>query len=111
MSIADFFLENRPESSPFVVGLVTENEAPSYYCAVPVRMCFNRILARLDINEMNGQCYYRSVGSMLTDVHTILDNCTMYSSPDSPLVTVCSFLIPASVSVKHEEEQQNAETI
>eukprot|EP00934_Nitzschia_sp_Nitz4_P005089 Nitzschia sp. Nitz4//scaffold127_size64804//13733//20288//NITZ4_006174-RA/size64804-augustus-gene-0.51-mRNA-1//1//CDS//3329534744//5079//frame0 len=86
-------LNKRPEASSFL-ELVTEDVAPSYYCAVPVGMHFHRILNRLQRNK-NNQCYYTSTESVLLDIQSIWENCILYNSPDSFVVSICKNLIPA----------------
>lgn len=104
------FLDNRPEATSFM-EMVTEDVAPSYYCAVPVGMHFDRILARLNVSTKNDHCYYSSAQSIIGDLQTILTNCLLYNRPDSALVTECSTLVPAlqkqlvHVLSKHENER------
>ena len=88
------FLDSRPEAGGFA-SMVSEEDAPSYYCAVPTAMYFDLILARLESGKCSGRCFYNSPESVLSDIQTIMINCRLYNSRQSPLVTVCSSLIPA----------------
>jgi len=88
------FLSARPEASAFTDPVI-EEDAPNYYSAVPVGMHFNRILSRLETKTEAALSYYTSVESILCDLQSITNNCKSYNSPDSPLITVCSNLIPA----------------
>jgi hypothetical protein len=108
------FLDSRPEATGFA-NMVSEDDAPSYYCAVPIAMYFDLILARLENGKKSDRCYYTSPESVLSDIQTIMINCRLYNSHESPLVTVCSSLIPvlkkvvAMVVIKHY--QDNAKKI
>lgn len=64
---------------------VSEEDAPSYNCAVPVGMCLTKILSRLKLSK-DGLCYYRGVDAVRADVKVLLENCLLYNSPDSPVV-------------------------
>ena len=88
------FLDSRPEAEVFA-SMVSEEDAPSYYCAVPTAMYFDLILARLESGHTSGRCFYTSPEAVLSDIQTILTNCRLYNSRESPLVTVCCSLIPA----------------
>lgn len=88
------FLESRPEAAGFSKAIALE-DAPSYNCAVPVAMYFDRILARLNNGKNCENIYYTSVESILSDIQAVMINCRVYNSRDSPLVTVCSSLVPA----------------
>lgn len=105
-------LKNRPESAAFV-ELITEDIAPSYYCAVPIGMHFGRILARLNEGK-DRACYYTSVESILGDIQAILDNCVLYNNPNTPLVETCARLIPdikkrvVDVQMQHLRDMNSA---
>jgi hypothetical protein len=92
------FLKNNPESEIFI-PLVTEEVAPSYYCAVPIGMSFQRVLRRLRaVKSPAGglRCYYCSVESVLSDIQAIADNCVLYNSAESEVVKIALKLIPSA---------------
>jgi hypothetical protein len=91
MGLEDLIDYHQPYSQLFVT-MVTEQMAPGYYCAVPVAMFFDRIFARLKANS-TGQCYYTSTDSIITDLTAIAENCMLFNSPDSELVTLCNNMI------------------
>lgn len=78
------FVKNNDEADDFVEA-VTDDIAPSYSCAVPLGMCFRRVLRRLSCRKLNF-CFYRTVASLLDDIDSILDNSVLYNSPDSDIV-------------------------
>ena len=85
----DFLIETlvkEEESAGIFLSPVTDEIAPSYSCAVPLGMSLSKILSRLRNSKGTLQCYYRGVDSLLADVSSILDNCLLYNSPDSPVV-------------------------
>jgi hypothetical protein len=65
---------------------VTDEDAPSYSCAAPIGMSLSRILERLNGGRGAHDCYYRGIGNIYADITTILDNCLLYNSPESPVV-------------------------
>lgn len=69
---------------------VTEDDAPSYGCAVPVGLATSNIVQRLQINPDVGACYYRSVNAVLTDIASIVDCCLLYNNPESDVVAEAS---------------------
>lgn len=81
-------IEEWSEDHPFADVFyypVPFDEAPLYGCAVPVSCCVQKILRRLRSENSNGNGYYTSVESILADMGSILDNCLLYNSPDSPV--------------------------
>ena len=72
------------------VDPITEDIAPSYFCAVPVGMWMSRIQKRLKGTSRNKGCLYRSVGAVLNDVSGIVENCLLYNSPESEVVDAAS---------------------
>ena len=78
--------EETSESASMFYSPVTDDEAPSYSCAVPLGMSISKILDKLNVGEGSRQCYYMGIDSLLADVAAILDNCLLYNSPDSPVV-------------------------
>ena len=74
---------------------VTEELAPSYYCAVPVGMSLSRILQRLQVkgNGQDKKCLYRTVDAIIADVASILDCCLLYNSPDADVVIEATGLV------------------
>lgn len=87
-SLEDFAKRN--EESYVFWDSVTDDLAPSYSCAVPQGMCFQKIMRRLSHRKVHGQeraySYYRTLDSLLNDVGSILDNCLLYNSADSDIV-------------------------
>mmetsp|Transcript_31486 Transcript_31486/g.47590 ORF Transcript_31486/g.47590 Transcript_31486/m.47590 type:complete len:1542 (-) Transcript_31486:136-4761(-) len=78
------FVKNNDEADDFVEA-VTDDIAPCYSCAVPLGMCFKRVLRRLSCRKLKF-CFYRTVASLLDDIDSILDNSVLYNSPDSDIV-------------------------
>lgn len=74
---------SRFEDSDLFYYDISESDAPSYGCAVPVMASFEKIIRRLGIGS---QCYYRSADEVLSDARMIWENCLLYNSPDSPVV-------------------------
>ena len=109
MCIQDIIKNNALTANLFL-EIVTENVAPGYYCAVPVAMFFNRILARLNANS-RGICYYSSIESILTDLTAIAENCMLYNSPDSDLVWNCNELINESKKFISDIGNQHAKGV
>lgn len=66
---------------------ITEDDAPSYGCAVPLMMSIEKILRRLGKRISGASGYYRSVGAVLADIGLIAENCLLYNSPDSEVVS------------------------
>ncbi|KAG7363733.1 bromodomain containing protein [Nitzschia inconspicua] len=91
MGLEDVIQNFKPNSDLFY-SAITEDEAPGYYCAVPIPMFFERIFARLKAN-IHGRCYYSSVESIIMDLRAISENCMLFNSPDSELVTFCNNMI------------------
>ena len=87
-SLEDFVKQN--EDSHVFWDPVTDDLAPSYSCAVPQGMCFQKIMRRLSRRRALGEewsyCYYRTLDSLLNDVGSVLDNCLLYNSADSDIV-------------------------
>jgi len=86
-------IKNNSNAKPFI-PMVTELIAPSYFCAVPVGMSIDRVLARLKAFGDTGSCYYTSMESILMDLNLILENCLLYNNPESILVAQCNDIIP-----------------
>ena len=85
-------IDSNPHAKLFV-PMVTESIAPSYYSAVPVGMCLDRILARLKAYGNTASCYYTSMESILMDLNSIIENCMLYNNPESELVAYCSDIV------------------
>ena len=112
-SLEDFTEKN--EDSFTFWDPVTDSIAPSYSCAVPLGMCFQKILRRLHCRKTTTDerkhCYYRTLDSMLSDVGTILDNTVLYNSPDSEVVLQGDRVIPQAkilieqVVNRHQKER------
>jgi PHD-finger/Bromodomain len=73
----------RFEDSDLFYYDISERDALSYGCAVPVKTSFEKIIRRLGIGS---QCFYRSADEVLSDAHMMWENCLLYNSPDSPVV-------------------------
>lgn len=86
--IEDFISQNSVCAELFL-NHITEDDAPSYFCAVPIGMCCSKILKRLKVkgSGKDNRCYYRSTDSLLSDVTAILDCCLLYNSPDADAVS------------------------
>jgi hypothetical protein len=86
-SLEDFVSQNSVCADLFL-DPVTEDDAPSYFCAVPIGMSCSKILKRLKVKGTgrDNRCYYRSTESLLSDVTAILDCCLLYNSPDADVV-------------------------
>lgn len=52
-----------------------------------------RILERLRSPPGHSDCYYTSLESIATDLHAIVENCMLYNSPESAIVTTCNDMI------------------
>lgn len=79
-------LRKSPGASVFLYP-ITDEVAPSYYCAVPVGMCLKTIMNRLGTSDSGSSaCFYRSVDSVLMDLQMIADNCILYNSPEADVV-------------------------
>jgi hypothetical protein len=110
------YLKDTPDAAMFC-PLVSDEEAPSYSCAVPRGMAFNKILQRLRTGKKAGQtrCYYRSVDSLLGDIAAIADNCVLYNSPDSSVVENILEIVPSikslilQVASQHFKEKEAME--
>ena len=110
------YLKETPDAAMFC-ELVTDEEAPSYSCAVPRSMAFNKVLRRLRIGKQTGaaRCYYRNIDSLLGDISAIVDNCVLYNSPDSLVVEKALEIVPsikrliAQVSSRHFKEKEARE--
>jgi len=74
------------DSASIFTDPITEDIAPSYYCAVPVGMWISRIQKRLKGTSKSKGCLYRSVGAIFSDVSAIVENCLLYNSPESDVV-------------------------
>lgn len=103
--IEDFAAENTVARDMFYER-VTEDAAPSYFCAVPVGSALVNIVRRLQRKGKMDACYYRSCGSIFADVALILDCCLLYNSPDSDVV-VESAAVVSSAKVKIIEVVQD----
>jgi hypothetical protein len=107
------FTENNEESHVFW-DPVTDDFAPSYSCAVPLGMCFEKILRRLSCRssatDSRRRCYYRSVDAILSDIGAILENSLLYNSPESAIVDQGTRVIREAkslieqVAVHHQKE-------
>ena len=94
---------------------MTDDKAPSYSCAVPLGMCFRKILRRLSHRKSFGgeqaHSYYRTLDSLMNDVGSILDNCILYNSADSDIVEQgCRVVADAKTQIeqfasRHQKEQ------
>jgi hypothetical protein len=112
------FLKDTPDSSMFR-PLVSDEIAPSYSCAVPRGMAFDKILRRLKVRKQSkygiSRCYYRTVDSLLGDISAIADNCVLYNSPDSYVVEKAMEITPAlkrlitQVASSHFKEKEARE--
>jgi hypothetical protein len=84
--VLDEVVSDHPSGSLFI-DPITDDIAPSYACAVPLGMCIFRIRSRLKgKSSRTGGCFYRSIGSLLSDVSAIVENCLLYNSPESSVV-------------------------
>ena len=72
---------------------ITEDIAPSYYCAVPLSMSFSSVMKRLRVNIGYKSCYYRSVETVLADISSILECCLLYNSPESDVVDIAANVV------------------
>jgi hypothetical protein len=112
------FLKDTPDSSMFR-PLVSDEIAPSYSCAVPLGMAFDKILRRLKVRKQSkdgvSRCYYRTVDSLLSDISAIADNCVLYNSPDSYVVEKAIEIAPTlkrlitQVASSHFKEKETRE--
>ena len=112
-SLEDFTRVN--EESHVFLDSVTDDLAPSYSCAVPLGMCFKKILRRLShrkpVGDERVQSYYRTLDALLNDVGSILDNCMLYNSADSEIVMQgCRVIADAKALIeqlvsRHQKEQ------
>lgn len=85
----DFIIETlllEDESAFLFDKPVSDDDAPSYSCAVPVGMSFSRIVARLALDKRTNSSFYRNVEAVQADIMSILENCLLYNSPDSAVV-------------------------
>lgn len=81
---------SRFEESDLFYYDISDSEAPSYGCAVPVKTSFEKIIRRLGAAS---QCYYRSVDEVLSDARMMWENCLLYNSPESPVVDFGSKIV------------------
>ena len=68
---------------------ITKATAPLYYTVVPLPMYIEKILRRLKYTSTHGNinhCYYRSSGSLMSDIYEIINNCVLYNNPRSSIV-------------------------
>ena len=72
---------------------ITDDDAPSYSCAVPLAMSLDKVLRRLSSRGGSKMCYYRTVSSLMLDLDSILDNCILYNSPESEVVTTAEQVV------------------
>ena len=81
VAIANRLAEFLKESSlvSYFRSPVLEDAAPLYNSYVPVGMDLSRILNRLQRNVISFLPYYRSVGSLLSDLDEIYNNCILYN--------------------------------
>jgi PHD-finger/Bromodomain len=89
---------------------VTEDCAPSYFCAVPIGMCFSTILKRIKVHSGNKTCYYRSADAMIADVRSILACCLLYNSPDSEVVNEADSVVTYAKDVLAKVAQDHNRT-
>lgn len=82
-------------SSDLFYYQVSEEDAPSYACAVPLTMSMEKVLRRLRQDSANVRCYYRGVDAINADLGMILDNCLLYNSPESSLVDTAVEVVSA----------------
>jgi hypothetical protein len=81
-------------NAEFFRSPVTEEDAPSYPCAVPLSISLDKIIRRLKGGKSGSQrCYYRNTDSLLSDVSSLLENCLLYNSPESSLVETAVALV------------------
>ncbi|KAL7579034.1 hypothetical protein ACA910_019074 [Epithemia clementina (nom. ined.)] len=103
-------IRDHPSAALFV-DEVTDAMAPSYSCAIPVSMFFNRIFARLGSggnggapslqsnqgsNLSSSSCHYRSVGALLADIALIRENCLLYNNPEADVVEKALEIVAAA---------------
>ena len=96
-TIEDFIQNN--ENAVIFVPPVSDDIAPGYSCAVPIGMCFEKILTRLKLTKTASsepRSYYSTVGSVLGDLQQIVDNCVLYNDPESQVAKIALELIPAA---------------
>jgi len=100
------FIATHTEAAMFV-PIVTDKAAPAYSCYVPNAISLRKILNRLKVRQMKflGEqyqsssdptqqqamenahcCYYRSIGSILSDLSNVYHNCLLYNNPESDIV-------------------------
>lgn len=99
-SVLKYLMENDEDFFPFI-SPITEGIASEYSRFVPLSMCFKRILKRLKKHKVkylkssakneeffleeqahggNESCYYRSIGSLYSDISDLFQNCLIYNS-------------------------------
>lgn len=71
---------------------VSEEVAPSYYCAVPIGFSLSRISKRLTTDKPDGECFYSTTRQFVADVAAILDCALLYNSPESEVVSLAGVL-------------------
>jgi PHD-finger/Bromodomain len=89
---------------------VTEECAPSYFCAVPVGICFSIILKRIKVHPGHKTCYYRSADAMIADVRSVLACCLLYNSPDSEVVNEADSVVTYAKDVLAKVAQDHYRT-
>ena len=110
------FIKSEEDAAIFY-DQVTDEIAPSYSCAVPQGMFFAKVLQRLVSHKAQWaeqpRCFYRTADSLLNDLTAILDNCLLYNSPDSEVVTKAYEIVPSakriisSIVGKHVRQKES----
>jgi len=112
--VEDIVAENTSAADLFF-DPVTEEIAPSYFCAVPIGMSLSNIAQRLE--SKGRKCYYRSVDAVISDVTSIVDACLLYNNPEAEVVREAANLVAlmkqriARVIHEHYQEIKDARRI
>jgi len=95
--LADFVKESSLVT--YFLALVLEDVAPGFNSYVPLGMDLSRIMNRFQSDITSSLPCYRSVGSSLADLAEIYNNCSLYNSPNSPIVTLSHDMVEATKEV------------
>lgn len=95
VAFLDDFYDQSEVAQQLFYNPVTSEDAPSYFCAVPIGMSMSNIRMRLegDCQESRRHGYYRTIDAVLSDISSILDCCLLYNDPESDLVYEASKLV------------------
>jgi len=95
---------------------VSDDDAPSYACAVPLSMSLSRIKQRVRSARGVDKCYYRTCEAVASDLGLIASNCLAYNNPESAVATAAVKLMNrlrldlASMAQKHYNQFREAGT-